>query len=1147
MFRKPIFWLALSAASIGAVIFTVKYFSEAFPIVTLDLQMNREQALEAARQAAQKHQWKPAEFKQAASFRLDQEVQNFVELEGGGKEAFARMLKDTLYSPYTWRVRHFKEGETHETLIRFTPKGEPYGFVQKLPEKAGGAEHPSEHPREHPGAKIFYASPFSGVESLAQQSSEQESGAVLTADSARVIAEAAAVDDWQINLSHYQLAEKSQETRLGGRVDHTFVYERPNLQIGEGRYRLRLVVGGDKLTELTHFIKVPEAFSRRFEEMRSANDTIGVAGSVALVVLYLIGGCGVGLFFLLRERWVIWRTPLFWGLFVSFLQLLAGLNQWPLLWMNYDTALSSQGFLLQQIMLMLAQFVLMGILLTVSFMAAESLSRRAFPHHIQQWRLWSSDLAASKPVLGRTIGGYLLVAIFFAYEVVLYFFANKSLGWWTPSDTLVNPDVLAGYFPWLSAIAISLQAGFWEESLFRAVPIAGAALIGQKYGYRRAFIIAAMIVQALIFGSGHAGYANQPAYARVVELIIPSFAFGALYIYFGLLPAIILHFAFDVVWFALPLFVSTAPGIWIDRALVIVLTLVPLWVVLRAKIRSAKWGELEEQHYNRAWIPAPKAEAQPIVAEAPKPGAISAKAGRLLLAAGVLGLIAWLVAANFQSDTPALTITRSEAENLARQTLAERGLELPAPWQALSAVQAQPDEQDRFVWQKGGKKNYGELIGAYLSPPQFKIRFVKFEGDVAERAEEHQVFIDNAGKAVRFRHELPEARPGDSLSVEAARQIAHAAITTNFQMDPLTLKEVSAIASKRPARQDWTFEFADTLNYSLAEGEARLAVKIAGNEVADVYRYIHVPEEWTRQQRNEGNLPQIVQIACVIMNILLVIAGVVGAIVAWSRKNFSVKTFLRFLALLFGLNLVGIANNWPSLVAQFSTAQPFKTQAFIFIAGGLIGVLFIAFALALVIGFVQKWRREQTPIETSQAFAWGPALGALIAGVTALTVYFAPSLKPTWAAYDAAGTFLPLLETALDPLSQFLTQSTILLLVFTAMDRFTLGWTKRKVLFSVLLILVGLMMTGARSVETLPFWLLSGLAMGIILLLAYLFVLRFHLALVPLAAGAITVLAALKQGMYQAVPAALPGALIAAVLIGLVAFYWFKQLAQEQA
>ena len=35
---------------------------------------------------------------------------------------------------------------------------------------------------------------------------------------------------------------------------------------------------------------------------------------------------------------------------------------------------------------------------------------------------------------------------------------------------LLHPDVLATYAPWLSAIANSFQAGFWEEALFRAVP-----------------------------------------------------------------------------------------------------------------------------------------------------------------------------------------------------------------------------------------------------------------------------------------------------------------------------------------------------------------------------------------------------------------------------------------------------------------------------------------------------------------------------------------------------------------------------------------------------------------------------------------------------------------------------------------------------
>jgi membrane protease YdiL (CAAX protease family) len=117
--------------------------------------------------------------------------------------------------------------------------------------------------------------------------------------------------------------------------------------------------------------------------------------------------------------------------------------------------------------------------------------------------------------------------------------------------------MFANYLPSLSALAQALQAGFWEECLFRAIPLATAAIIGERLGKRRAFIAAAMILQALVFAAGHAGYANQPAYARVVELIIPSFAFGTLYLLFGLLPGIVLHFAYDTVWMALPLFVSS--------------------------------------------------------------------------------------------------------------------------------------------------------------------------------------------------------------------------------------------------------------------------------------------------------------------------------------------------------------------------------------------------------------------------------------------------------------------------------------------------------------------------------------------------------------------------------------------------------------
>jgi hypothetical protein len=49
------------------------------------------------------------------------------------------MMSGGYYYPFAWQVRHFRPDETRETMIRFTPSGDPYGFTVKLPEKEPGA------------------------------------------------------------------------------------------------------------------------------------------------------------------------------------------------------------------------------------------------------------------------------------------------------------------------------------------------------------------------------------------------------------------------------------------------------------------------------------------------------------------------------------------------------------------------------------------------------------------------------------------------------------------------------------------------------------------------------------------------------------------------------------------------------------------------------------------------------------------------------------------------------------------------------------------------------------------------------------------------------------------------------------------------
>jgi len=1091
MLRRPAFWIVFVLLSVAAAIFTFRNFSTAFPLVSIDFRMDRAQALQSARMLAEKYGWPPMGFDAAAEFSGDQEVQNFIELEGGGKPELARILKNRIYAPYRWRVRLFKEGDAHETLVRFTPEGDPYGFRVQLP--------------------------------------AEEKGASIPVKEAQQIAEDTARNEWKIDFTTYKLVESSQETRPGGRTDHTFVYERQDERVGEGRYRLRLVVGGDKLTELTPFVQVPEAFTRRYEQMRSANDAISVASSIALFGPYLLGFCGIGLFFMIRQHRVLWRQGTFWGLFIAFLVGLDRLNSWPLMWMNYDTAVPASRFAFQQLMTAFGIFGAFGILLTISFIAAETLSRRAFPQHVQLWKVWSRPVSSSRTIFGQTLAGYLLVAPFFAYEVVLYFFAQGKLGWWTPSDTLVNPDVFASYLPSLSAIAQAAQAGFWEESLFRAAPLATAAILGEKFGRRRLFIGVAMVLQALVFASGHAGYVNQPSYARVVELIIPSFVFGTIYLLFGLLPGIVLHFAYDTVWMALPLFVSTGARAHFEQAIVILAVLIPLWVVLVSRARSAKWTEVPDDALNGAWMPPREATSvPPEPAPAIETTSIRPYVMRWLPVAGLAGLIAWIAATPFHTDAPPIEISRGEAERMARDALGRRGERLDSSWEVLGRASSQPDQASRFVWQTAGRERYEKLLGTYLTPPSRLVRFARFQGDVAERAEEYEVRVYGRGGVFRLTHQLAEATPGKSLTQEEARALAVSAVpeVSNFN-------EVSAQAAKRPNRTDWTFIFKDNRDYGLTQGEARMSVDIAGDEISDSARYVYVPEEWARNERARRFVPTILGIACSIVIVAIIVAGAVVGAIHWSRKRpFSTRTFFAVMATVFTAGTVNMMNNLPVFAAQASTAQPLGLQIGIAIASSIVFGVFTGAGLALVAGLVAGDRRTHSNPPMRSAVVLAVSVGMAMAGISALIHLAAPRIAPVWGSLGPASAFAPFLGGALGPLGGFFTGTLILLVVVYGLQH--------RPRAAAIWILVGLAWEGTSSVETIPSWLIIGVTTGIVLWIAYRLVFRNRPEMVLLAAGTLTALSAIRDGMQRMYSGALPASVTAAIILAISALIWFR-------
>jgi membrane protease YdiL (CAAX protease family) len=911
---------ALLLVGLAAAALAAWLFPRALPILALSERVDRDAALQRANTFIAAHDLAPDSARRAVAFISDDSLRTFVELAGGGKDSLEALLRGREVALYSWLVRAFTPGDARETRIRLSPDGRVIGVRRTLPD------------------------------SLVRPSVDEAAG--------RLMADSVLTQWLGEPTSQWSLATSSYATRMpSDRIDRTYTYERTGRTISGAPLRLDVVIAGDLVAEARPYVVIPESFGRRYGEMRSANDLLGLFSTIGLLGLIVLAMVALRRY--AREHTVRWRAPSVIGVVVGAFVTAAMLNELPASWMSYDTAGSAELHRLTGVMFALVAGGMTVLLLSLTLAAAESLTRHAFPWHLDWWQYWKNR--GTRAIASRVGGGYVVAALGFAYVAAFYAVTRGAFGWWVPSEMIDDPNRIASPLPWVAGIGLSLQAAISEEALFRAVPLSIIALWAAPRADKDRWMAAGVVVTALLFGFAHSTYPSWPPYSRGVEIFLEACVWGVLFLRFGILVPVVAHFVYDLVLFGL--FATAGSGVeYRTTAAIMLLALVaPALAVTWARLRQGRWLPLGEGAYFGAWAPAP-VHVPPIVPASPRASTVPIVAGaRLRLVAlgiPVVAVVATLVKPPAPTAGPEFSVSRNRIGAVADSMLQSRGVD-PVGWRRLIGTST----DTALYWRRFLAKHDAEslatvLAPSYAIPAWWVARYVRTDTSLAERAEEWRIRIYPDGRPLDTRHILPEAAPGASLARDSVRSLAVTALRA-AGFAPGALSEVKYEEARKPARRDATVTYVDTTVALPAAATARAWASIAGDEVLVVRRGVELPEAFVRETRGEEQ-SELVVVTVVGMAAL---ALIIWAVIRARRRPVVATDHLSRRALVIAFSVIAVSSvvgsllGLPAELTRYDTAMPwrtFMTSVWATQLMSLLGVFFLAAFWLLLNGLRQR-------------------------------------------------------------------------------------------------------------------------------------------------------------------------------------------------
>ena len=910
-------------AGIIGVWFAHRHFFQAFPEASVNFKVTRSDALHRATAFLSGLGQDASGYRTAVAFDVDDNAKVYLERELGLKQA--NQMMSTQLNIWYWDVRFFKPQQEEEFHVRVSPGGQIVGYDHVVPEAQPG------------GALDRQAAQAAARDFLTQKLGIDLSG-------------------WDF------LPEEANSIQRPNRLDWSFTWEKRGFLAKDAPYRMRAAVLGAKPGDAQQFLKVPEAWNRDYEKLRSSNNTL----ETVFVVPYLLL-LAVSVWYaiaLTRRGQTRWGAAIKIGVVAASLLFLQNLNEWPLWGSSYNTRDPYGSFLIQQIALALLLAVVTALTISLVLPAAEPLYRNSQPDRLQLRYLLTARGFRSKEFFKALVIGLSLAAAHIGF-VVAFYIVVSHYGAWAPQD-LNYSDAVNTYFPWISGLAIGILASTNEEFTFRlfAIPFF------EKYTKSRWI---AVIVPAFLWSFLHSNYPQEPAYIRGIEVGLIGIVAGVVMLRWGILATLTWHYTVDASLVGLLLVRSDVLYFKISGIVVGAAAAVPL--AIAGVLYLTRGGFIEDEAVlNRA---APKADLDLRAGGEAQEVAVTAKRyeplglGMIGLLAAVLvigGLVVWKVKTPQIGDYLKVQVDAREAKARANEILRGRGLNPANYHHAASFVDVMNPAANEFLRRKIGTRALDNIYATQVPGALWSVRYFQ-----PLNPEEYSVVLKPDGRLHSVHHTLAEAAPGASLSKEDALALAQAYLAQQKKIDLSNWTLVESRSDKKPHRVDHklTWQGKTPLDEAGSSGEhayARMELNVLGNEIANYRTYIKIPEDWERKQ-GEWGVGRVLYLTGVILFLatlaVLVLVFFFRKFRSEDAKAIPWKAMARLA--LWGLAgyvlLFAFGDRIAVVLQQYPTATPFKAVIGTLVIGGVIGAAFnfgmIAFVLGLAWFFCRRGFGEE--------------------------------------------------------------------------------------------------------------------------------------------------------------------------------------------